>query len=165
MAWYHITLISAAIIAVALAWRVPRAVIWLGLGAISYVISAAWHNAGLPYATQFGAATNLVICYLFICWAEQRWEMRLLNCFHMMLLIDLLYIFGVIHDHLIFAATLEIINLAAILLVAGTGILDWIARHGHRYGDYNRRWTYPVHNYLRTERSGIDRPFWQTGRR
>ncbi len=74
MEWYHLVMIGAAVVAAALAWNVPRAVLWIVAGAISYVTSAWWHTAGLPGATYYGAATNLVICYLLWIFAQRRYE-------------------------------------------------------------------------------------------
>lgn len=159
MAWYHIVLIGAAIIAAALAWHVPRAVQWLALGALSYVSSAMWHNAGLPHGAFYGAMTNLAICYGLWIWADQRWEMRLWNCFHFMLIIDILYIVGIIRDQFTFAVSLELINLAAILLIAGTGIVQRV--DGMDFGPYRHRWIDSFHRCLWPERSMASRPWWQ----
>lgn len=159
MFWYHWVLLSAATGAALLAWNVPRAVQWLCCGALSFVLSAMWHRAGWPYATAFGASTNLVICYLFWIFADQRWEMRLWNAFHAMLLVDLLYIFGAIGDHLTFAISLEFINLAAILLVAGTGIAERAS--GFHSRPAHRRGTGFIYHTLWAARSVASRPWWQ----
>lgn len=159
LAWYHIVLISAAVIAAGLAWNVPRAVLWVGGGAIGYAVSASWHNAGLPYATQFGAATNLVICYLFWIWAEQRWELRLWNFFHLMLVIDMIYIFGFMTDKFLFAASLEIVNLAALIFIGSVGILERAG--GHSAWVFGSRWDSLVYRTLWAERSDHSRPPWQ----
>jgi hypothetical protein len=155
----HLILSTAAVIAAVLAWRIPRAIMWIGLGALSYVTSAWWHNAGLPYGTVYGAATNLAICYLFWIFAENRWEMRLWNFFHLMLVIDLLYIFGAIRDLFTFAVSLELINLAALLFICGVGIMERAS------GIYSRR-SYPggsdfFYRALWAERSVHSRPWWQ----
>jgi hypothetical protein len=159
MQWYHWTLIAAACIAAALAWNVPRAVVWIGLSAISYVTSAWWHNAGWPYATQFGAATNLLICYAFWIWAEQRYEMRLWNFFHLMLIIDLLFIFGAIRDQYQFAVSLEIVNLAALAFIGFTGIMERV--DGIHLGAADPRRDSIVYRALWAERSERYRPPWQ----
>ena len=158
--WYHWTLISAALIAGALAWRVPRAVIWIGLGVVSYVTSAMWHNAGLPYATAYGAATNLIICYLFWIFSNRRWEMRLWNFFHLMLVVDLLYIFGAIRDQFTFAVTLELINLAALIFIGLTGMFDRVGDGIHSWASSPRRPDW-VHRTLWAQRSVNSRPPWQ----
>lgn len=160
MQWYHIGLIALAIGAAYAAWNVPRAKLWLILGALSFVASALWHNYGLPYPTPFGAATNLAICYAFWILAERRWEMRVWNCFHMMLIIDLLYISGAINDHYAFAVSLEIVNVVAILMIATTGIMERTGGMGMGFGLGRPGWINFVHRRLWPQRS-VPRPWWQ----
>lgn len=132
--WYHWTLIGLAIVAGLLACNVPRALFWLFLGAFSYITSAWWHNAGIPFGTLYGAGTNLFICWLLYRMAETRWEMGVFNCFIFMLLIDLLFVTDIIKSRETFAICLEVANAAAMLLIGATGILDRIgaARHDFR---------------------------------
>lgn len=155
----HLILGSAAVIAALLAWRIPRAVLWIGCGALSYITSAWWHNAGLPYGTVYGAATNLAICYAFWILADAKWEMRLWNFFHLMLVVDLLYIFGAIRDIFVFAVSLELINLAALIFIGGVGIMERVG------GVYSRRSRFGgsdlVYRALWAERSEHSRPWWQ----
>lgn len=160
--WYHVALIATAASACVLAWHVPRAVLWLCLGALSYISSAWWHNAGLPYGAFYGAATNLAICYALWIYADQRWEMRLWNCFHLMLVVDILYLAGFIKDHLIFAEALELINFVAMLFIAGTGIVE--RADGIRSGPHRGRWIDSFHRRLWTPRSMASRPWWQKAR-
>lgn len=133
MEWYHATLLTMAVVAVVLAWRVPNAAAFVALGFFSYLSSAAWHNAGFPYATLYGASTNLVICYVIYRYgANVRWEAKLMACFVLMLLIDLLYVFGVIKSQYNFAVSLELVNAYALLLISATGILQRMG-NGHRF--------------------------------
>ncbi len=158
MEWYHWTVIAAAAIAILLAWHVPRAPLWIALGAILYGISAAWHNAELPHALLFGAATNFAMILLLWLIADQKWEMRLWNFYHLMLLIDALYAFGVIREKLIFASSLEAVNLLALLFIGATGAADriyvdnWRADNG--FSGY-------LHRTLFAERAYRWRPPWQ----
>ncbi len=131
--WYHTALVVGACIAAILAWNVPRANLWLGLGALSFVVSSWWHTAGLPYGPAFGAATNLAICAALYAWAERRYELRIWNAFHLMIVIDILRMTGFIKSHYDFAVALEVANWLGILVVGATGILeragDGIAAH------------------------------------
>lgn len=158
--WYHWTLIGAAALAALSAWHVPRAVFWIAIGAFFYVVSAMWHVYGFPYATAFGAGTNLVVCYLLWIFAEQRYEMRLWNFFHLMLVVDLLYIVGTIRDQITFAITLEVINLVALLFIMLTGIAERVNGLSIRPSDTG--WARFVHRALFAERSTNSRPWWQT---
>jgi hypothetical protein len=159
MQYYHFTLIGLALLAIASAWNVPRAVLWIALGAVFYVASAMWHNAGFSYGAAFGAGTNLVMCYLFWIRAEQRYEMRFWNFYHLMLVVDLLYIFGWIKDHEHFAIALEIINAIALLFIIATGLME--RAYGISSGSARVRRNSLVYRALWAERSAASRPWWQ----
>lgn len=128
MHWYQGVLLAGAVIATVLAWNVPRAVLWIALGALSFITSSWWHDAGLPYGAAFGGATNFAICLALYAWAQQRWELRVWNCYHLMLLIDILYLMGFIRSHYDFAVALEIANWLALLVIGAAGIAE---RAGH----------------------------------
>lgn len=138
-------LLTAAFAAIVFAWNVPRAVAWTTMGGILYAVSAMYHNYSLPYATAFGAGTNFVMIGFLWAYADQKWEMRLWNFYHLMLVVDLLFIAGFIREKFVFAVTLEIINLVAVLFILGTGLAERLsdgnpARHYNpgRAGFINR---------------------------
>lgn len=158
MHWYQTALAIGAVIACALAWDVPRAVMWISLGALSFVASSWWHDVGLPYGAAFGAGTNIGICFLLYAYAELRWEMRLWNVFHLMIVIDLLNLFGVVRSHYDYAVALELANWMALLLIGATGISER-AGHGVSAGHFDPRRPGLVHRALWSERSHP--PFWQ----
>lgn len=147
MEWYHGTLLTMAVIAVVLAWRVPNAALWVGFGLFSYVTSAWWHNAGFPYATLYGAATNVATCLAIYYVGVAKWEMRLFACFILMLLIDLLFVCGVIETQYIFAVSLEVVNAYALLLIWAAGIAERVGG-GHRFGHPYRSLLDRVHRAL-----------------
>lgn len=126
MEWYHWTLVALAVLAIVSAWRVPRAVLWVGLGAFVYYLTAAWHNAGFPAGVWVGAASNFAMIVLITRYGEDRnWEWMLGNAFALMTLIDLFHAAGYA-TRLQFAVALEIVNAAALLMIAGTGIVQRI---------------------------------------
>lgn len=135
MEWYHATLITMAAIAVVLAWRIPEAVITVGVGAFFYVTSAWMHNAGVPIATFYGIASNLVMCFLLYPMPKEagRWVDKVFSCYILMLLIDLLYVCGVIKSHYNFAVSLEIVTAYALLLIWAAGVAERTAngRNSH----------------------------------
>lgn len=158
MHWYQSLLLAGAVIAGYLAWNVPRAILWISLGALSFVASSWWHDAGLPYGAAFGAATNVFICFMLYAYALQRWEMRLWNVFHGMILIDLLYLSGVVRSHYDFAVALELANWLALLVIGATGISERASR-GVPAGRHSVRSFGLVHRALWAERARP--PFWQ----
>lgn len=162
MYWYHTALMVGGLVALILAWNVPRAPLWLMLGALSFGSSYLYHIAELPYPAAFGAATNLAVCFALYALAQQKWELRVWNCFHLMIVIDLLYLSGAITSRYDFAVGLEIANWLALLIIGAAGVTG---RAG--YG--------PVGLLPRRARSGWSRavnyslwknrarpPFWQS---
>lgn len=158
MHWYHVALAIGAVIAGALAWEVPRAVLWISLGALSFLASSWWHDAGWPYGAAFGAATNIGICFLIYALAELRWELRVWNCFHLMIVIDLLNLTGVVKSHYDYAVALELANWLALLVIGAAGIMERASR-GVYSGPYRARGAGLVYRALWAERSHP--PFWQ----
>lgn len=158
MAWYQALLVVGACTAGLLAWNVPRALMWIGMGALSFLASHWWHDAGLPYGAAFGAATNLAICYMLYAFAERRWEMRVWNCFHLMIVLDLMYMGGLIKSHYAFAVSLEIANWLALAVIGATGILERL-RNGSPHHDLGWGWAGALHRALYEKRKSP--PFWE----
>jgi len=128
--WYHIALIALAVFAGASSWNVPRAILWLSAGALSFVTSVWWHRYGMPGAILFGAVTNFVICVLLSRFAKTRWEMGVFNAFILMILIDGLYAAGFTHSLYVVSVAQELVNAAAILIIASPGAVQRVERYG-----------------------------------
>lgn len=162
-AWYLQALAGAAVVVALIAWRVPRAVLWIGLLALSFILSSIWHDFGLPYAALFGASTNLAVCFALYSLAQLRWEMRVWNCIHAMIIIDLLYYRGYIVNHADFAIGLELANWLALAIVGATGMMERFGWNDAWRIDFSRRfsWTRFVYNRIWVPRSKNYRPFWQ----
>jgi hypothetical protein len=158
MHWYQFALLAGAVIAAALAWNVPRAVLWISLGGLSFLASSWWHDAGFPYGAAFGAATNLAVCYAIYALAQLRYELRVWNAFHLMILIDLLRMAGVIKTHYTFAVSLELANWLAILIIGTTGILERV-HNGRRDFSWRPGWVHHLRRALVSERKRP--PFWK----
>lgn len=147
MEWYHATLITMAVVAGVLAWRIPEAVVTVGVGAFFYVTSAWMHLNGLPVAMIYGISSNLVMCLLLYPMPKSagRWVDKVFSCYILMLLIDLLYVTGVIQSPYVFAVSLEVVTAYALLLIWAAGIAERAANgrrpyHMHRdfLGRFNR---------------------------
>jgi len=158
MHWYQAAILCGYLAAIVIAWRVPRAVLWCGLFVLSFITSSWWHDDGLPYGAAFGASTNVAIGLAIYALAERRYEMRLWNCLHLMIVVDILYLMGWVADHASFAFALELANWLAIAVVGVTGTLERAGygmdtgRHRHGFADSFRRALY-------AERR--DPPWWQ----
>lgn len=122
--WYLWALALGALIVTALSWRVPRALLWIALGALSFLTSGWWHDAGLPYGAAFGAFTNFVVIGALFAYAMLLYELVFWGCFLVMLAIDAFYLSGLINSHSYFAIGLEAANWLALLSIGAAGMAD-----------------------------------------
>lgn len=152
--WYQFALVAGACIAAAVSWHLPRAWLWIAMGVGSFIASTAWVRYGLPYGAAFGAATNLAICFTMYALAEHRWEMRVWNCFHAMITLDILYLFGLIGSKSQFVIGLEIANWAALIVIGATGVMNGVHLGYDHHGILGR-----IHRTLYSARK--DPPFWK----
>ena len=143
MEWYQTALLVGSCVTMLASWNLPRARFWILMGAVSFAISSWYWNAGLPYPSAFGAGTNLIICFFLYALAVQQWELRVWNCFHLMIAIDILWLLGWIDNainfvnsfdipafqiqvesHYVFAVMLELCNWLALAVIFTTGLLE-----------------------------------------
>jgi len=130
MQWYHFSLIAAALIAGAAAWNVPRAWIWLLAGAASFVVSAMWWRAGLPYGAFVGAVTDAMIVIAIHVYGRRNWEMKVAQCFLAMMLVDIMQLFGVVQAGIVYSSVQEAINYIAMIVIFTTGAAQWVGAYG-----------------------------------
>lgn len=122
--WYLWALAAGAVVVAVLAWRVPRAPMWVGLGALSFLTSGWWHDAGLPYGAAYGAFTNFVIIAALYAYAITLYELTFMGCFIVMVAIDFLNLTNTFNSHHDFAVALELANWLALLSVGAAGMAD-----------------------------------------
>jgi hypothetical protein len=132
--WYQWSIPLAGAIAAALAYRIPRAGLWMGLMVLSFALSSLWWDYGGPMPAAFGAATNFAIALIMLKYARNKWEFYIVDCYCLMILIDILWQFGTIPSHFWFAISLEAANWAIILLIGAMGIADRLRQNGELRG-------------------------------
>lgn len=149
--WYLWALAAAAILAAVLAWRVPRAPLWVALGALSFLASGWYHDAGLPYGSAFGAFTNFAVIFALFAYATMLYELIFWLCFLAMLALDAFNLLGLIPSHSSFAIGLELANWLALISIGAAGMaeragvgLAWLAILRTR-----PRWSGALHGRLR----------------
>lgn len=138
---FQAALLLGALVTAALAYRVPRAVLWIGVGAACFAITTAWARYGLPYPPAFTAACDAAVCLLIYFFGKRRWEMRLWNLFQCSVMVSILYLAGIIGPKWAYVAALELVNWLALLLIAGTAIT---ARAGENGNAFSLR---PLHRF------------------
>jgi hypothetical protein len=128
---YEAVLLTMALITAALSRKLPRAWLWIFAGFCSFVLSAVYWRLGLPHHPAFTAFADSSVCLAIYFNARERWEMGLYKVFQLSVLISLLKLGGFMPDGLWYPAALELINVAALLLISGTAIFAGAA-HGIR---------------------------------
>lgn len=124
-------LVIAALAGMVLAWHVPRAWMWTGIGGASFFASTLYFDYGNqvlhPIMTL---ACDSLVCLAIYRWAKEKWEILIFLSFWLSVLTSLLMIGGFIPDRVVYASFLEIFNLCAILAISGTGIVQMIGKYG-----------------------------------
>lgn len=133
---YEVALLISAMVAAFLARGLPRAWLWIAIGALSFVVSATWWRLGMPYHPAATLACDAMVCLAVYSLAREEFEIWIFNLFRLSVLVSLLKLFGVIQENWIYAAALECVNFAALLLLGGTGILAGTANGGHTFGSW-----------------------------
>lgn len=80
--------IGFMVVSLIVAWNVRhkrRAVLWLCVGALSYIVSAFWHRLGGPSPLIAASACDAAIVLALYAWAREKWEMGLWRIFQIML--------------------------------------------------------------------------------
>ncbi|MCA0344754.1 MAG: hypothetical protein LCH99_34270 [Proteobacteria bacterium] len=145
MQWYHFIVPSFAVLALLGGWKTPRSVLWVALIMASYVISVAYiflpRWDWIPWWPPAPGITFLCDAAAFLVVRElhkERWEM--LGLGSLLLLsatIDLIQTWALVIgvppalSSAVYGSILEMINVAAFLLIFGVGMMDRLnAGHG-----------------------------------
>lgn len=141
MEWYHLTLLALVLGALALAWRVPRAALWIGGAVASYVVSVGYFrwSAGVEFWVPNGAVVAFLCdALLFLLIREFH---RFSYEFHglgviclIMATLNLLYfsaqVLGAppLPPHDVYAILLELLNVAYLACIGGAGLVERLGR-------------------------------------
>lgn len=131
---YTWALIAVALIAAALSYQIPRAWKWIALGGVSFFASTLfldftpwteWHPI-FTFMCDF--AVCLVIGFVHFHRGGADWELGVFiafmcSCFASLLMLALKL------EPWLYASLLELCNLAALLWIIRTGIIDMAGRH------------------------------------
>lgn len=158
---YQTSLLVGAVLVALFSWRLPRALFWIVIGGAAFVASSVYWNQGLPYPAAFAGLCDLVVCFIMYAVARQRWEMRVWNCFHGMLLVNILYLAKLVPSHFMYGAALDLFNWLALAIIGGAAALQMADSHGvgHGSGGFARGWLRSVSDLLFAPRK--ERPFWE----
>lgn len=158
MTIYQMALLIGAIITVAIAHQVPRAMWWVLALALSFVLSTMWQEFGLPHREAFGTVTDLAIVAVMYVYAMQRWELWVMNCVILMILFNWIYALRYagldVLPHYWLITGLEVANWMAIIIISATGLLERQTDDmGVANSDLDIGWADRCHRILYAERS------------
>lgn len=122
--WYQWTPIFAGVIAAWFARGIPRALVWVALILLSFVLSTLWWNHVGVYPDVFGAATNFFIALIMMPYAKTVYENWILRGLCAMILVDILWRFHAIPSHWSYAVALEALNYAVLTFIAFWGMVE-----------------------------------------
>lgn len=122
---YEFALLVGAVAAAAASWGSWRRVAWIVVGTVNFAVTTTYarHLSVLPpalFTGLFDAATVALIYTL----ARYRWEMALAAVFQVMVLTSLVYLTPVLDDRYIYVVALEVLNWLALVVVAGTRMME-----------------------------------------
>jgi len=134
---FEIILAIGALITAYIARGLPRAWLWIAAGALSFAASSAYWKLGLPHHGAFTLVCDSLVCLSIYFIGREQWETRLYNVFQFSVLISILRMAGFLDYGVVYAGMLELCNLAALLLIGGTAILDGVADENRSFGDWS----------------------------
>lgn len=133
---FQIALLIGATITALISSHLPRAWLWIGCGAVSFIASTAYARYGLPYPPAFTLACDAAVCLAIYGLAKEKWELLAYDVFRLSVLISLLHLFGAIESHWLYVVALELCNWLALLVIGGTAILAGVAGENSTFGPW-----------------------------
>lgn len=147
---FQLYLVIGALVATVISLNVPRAWIWILSGAASFAASTAYSRYGMPYPSAFGIACDSFVVLAIFHFSKLNYELVLWRIFQSMILINILYLAGLIGPKWAYVVALEVMNWAALLVISGTAISKRVDKHEGGTGGVGI-------NYLRGARLALQR--------
>jgi len=125
---YSILILS--VFTLAIAWKVPRAWLWVALLAADFVATSLfWDYGNHEFHPIFTLAVDGLVCLAAHLWAQEKWELGFFLAFLSSVFVSLLKLSPFAPSNLVYASLLEFCNFCALVVISGVGLLDMIARH------------------------------------
>ena len=121
----------AASVVTLLSLRLPRGLLLVGVGAASYLLSAAAWRMNWPYVSFVTGMCDAAVCFAVYFGGKQRWELWVWRIYQVSVAASLIYLASSLRifssiPHDIYSLVLEACNWAVLLVIGGTAILQLI---------------------------------------
>lgn len=138
MSFYHWAQLAAFVLAAFIAWKTPRAPLWVVLLAASYVISVLYvhlapKGAFWPPSQLVGLLLDGAVLLAIREYHKEQWEFYGLGTLlAFMVTADIVQLFGALtgfpppFSRNNFGILLECLNYMALALIGGIGLMDWV---------------------------------------
>ena len=160
--WQLALAIAAAATGI-LAYDVPRARLWIIVGAFDFAVTTAYARYGLPYPSFFTAIIDALVCVAIFFIASRRWELWLMRIFQAMVLVDMTYFIAANvllvpnPPHYTFVCILETLNWLALFIIGGTAIFERVWNAGNIPRHHRAGYIHRAGNFAHSQRA--DDPF------
>lgn len=129
MSLWNVILLSGVAAAALVSWGHWRYLAWLGAMVASYALSVLYWDAGGPYAEFLAGLCDLAIVTVVAWRARYLWELWFGALYLLSAGVNMVYLASNLTgadaiDHVLYSSVLEVINLAAILLIGGVSSFD-----------------------------------------
>lgn len=157
---FQLAIMAGAAVAAFASRKLPHAWLWISLGAANSVACNIFYAYNLPYPAAFTLACDALMCLTIHWFAKERWELGLFLIYQFSVLISILRLASFIDGEDTYRLTLELINWAALFMIAGTAILGGAG--GYVIRSAWRSYFLGAYRYLRSPPATAH---WRTARR
>lgn len=164
MSEFQLALTIGALVTAIISMGLPRARLWIGLGALSFIGGTAYYRLGMPHYPVANLALDAIVCLTLYATARERWELWLYHVFQFSVFVSLVFIClktfaPAIAVHWLYVAVLECSNWVALLIIASTAAQDRARIDG---GDTNRSRINHLHRSHPSLRKARSQDPWHT---
>lgn len=140
MSEFQLALTLGALITAIISASLPRARLWIVLGALSFIGGTAYYRLGMPHYPVANLALDAIVCLTLYAIARERWELWLYHIFQFSVFVSLVFIClkafsPAMASHWLYVVCLETCNWAALIVIASTAAQDRVRADG---GDTHR---------------------------
>lgn len=122
---FQTALLIGAIVVAAVNFKQPRALAWIAVGALNFILTDLYFYHAIPWLPHpfVTGVADAFLVILLATFGVHRWERFVRYAFALSVLLSMAYLLGWIPDRTSYAIGLEGCNWLALLIMFGTGVL------------------------------------------